>query len=144
MVNVFSLCLDLFLRYKLSFDLRLAQPRHRFRPRSPCSITLGFESREVFIHRKGNERCWLKAKLMKNLTLCLWQYASISFLSWVVALILKKTSYPSWDLTLRLSCSAPGVGSDIFWEIRFDRFENYYISRSINWLNTANLKSWHS
>lgn len=29
------------------------------------------------------------------------------------ALILKKTSSPSWDLTLRLSCSVPGAGSVI-------------------------------
>lgn len=35
----------------------------------------------------------------------------MSFLSWVEALILKKTSSPSWDLTLRLSCSVPGAGS---------------------------------
>lgn len=38
----------------------------------------------------------------------------MSFLSWVVALILKKTSSPSWDLTFKLSCSVPGAGSVMF------------------------------
>lgn len=92
---------------------RLVRQRRRFRLRFPCSVPWGFGSRGDVHHRRENARCLSITRLIEKITDCLWQYASMSFLSWVVALILKKTSSPSWDLTFRLSCSVPGVGSDI-------------------------------
>lgn len=92
---------------------RLARRRRRFHHRFPCWVLWVFGFREVFLHRKGIEHCWLITKIREKITLCLWQYASMSFFNWVVALILKNTSSPSWDLTFKLSCSDPGVGSAI-------------------------------
>ena len=95
--------------------LPLVRWLHQFHHHFPCSSLWVFDSRADVLHRKGIVHCLLWAEYIYcywlTLTIGVHQFFELGGVLYLEEYLLTILSYykSTWDLTLRLSCSAAGA-----------------------------------